>query len=107
MAALGRRTYNRLLRTALGLRVHDAQCGFKALSRAAAQALLPQVRDPGFFFDTELLVLAQRQGWRVQELPVRWVEDPDSRVRLARTIWADLKGVWRLRHSPRVRGGKG
>ena len=91
------RTYNRLLRVGLGLRARDAQCGFKAISRRAAQALLPQVKDPGFFFDTELLVLAQRGGWRVRELPVRWVDDPDSRVRLWRTIGQDLKGVWRIR----------
>ncbi len=91
------RGYNWLLHRALGLRVADAQCGFKALSRRAAQALLPQVADTGFFFDTELLVLAQRQGWRIAELPVRWVDDPDSRVRLLRTIGQDLQGVWRLR----------
>lgn len=91
------RTYNLLLRRVLGLKVRDAQCGFKALSRAAAQALLPGVRDPGFFFDTELLVRAQRQGYRIAELPVRWVDDADSRVRLVRTIGEDLKGVWRLR----------
>jgi hypothetical protein len=75
----------------LGLRVRDAQCEFKAISRRAAQALLPLVRDTGFFFDTELLVLAQRGGWRVRELPVRWVDDPDSRVRLWRTIGEDGK----------------
>jgi len=91
------RTYNRLLQVGLSLRVRDAQCGFKAISRRAAQALLPQVRDTGFFFDTELLVLAQRGEWRVRELPVRWVDDPDSRVRLWQTIWQDLKGVWRMR----------
>lgn len=91
------RGYNWLLHRALGLRVADAQCGFKALTRRAAQALLPQVKDMGFFFDTELLVLAQRQGWRIAELPVRWVDDPDSRVRLLRTIGQDLQGVWRLR----------
>lgn len=91
------RGYNWLLHRALGLRVADAQCGFKAISRRAAQALLPQVADTGFFFDTELLVLAQRQGWRIAELPVRWVDDPDSRVRLLRTIAQDLRGVWRLR----------
>ena len=90
------RGYNWLLHRALGLRVADAQCGFKALSHRAAQALLPQVADTGFFFDTELLVLAQRQGWRIAELPVRWVDDPDSRVRLLRTIRQDLRGVWRL-----------
>lgn len=93
------RCYNQLLRRMLGLRTHDAQCGFKALSRAAARALLPQVEDRGFFFDTELLALAQQQGWRIAEIPVRWVDDPDSRVRLFRTIRADLAGVWRLRRS--------
>ena len=98
------RGYNWLLHRALGLRVADAQCGFKAISHRAAQALLPQVADTGFFFDTELLVLAQRQGWRITELPVRWVDDPDSRVRLLRTIGQDLQGVWRLRkEKPTVR----
>jgi hypothetical protein len=91
------RTYNRLLRRALGLRVHDAQCGFKALTRKAAQALLPQVRDDGWFFDTELLALAQRGGWRTVEVPVRWVDDPGTTVKLLPTIWRDLRGVWRLR----------
>jgi glycosyltransferase involved in cell wall biosynthesis len=90
------RSYNCLLRGTLALEVRDAQCGFKALSRAAAQALLPQVRDDGFFFDTELLVLAQRRGWRIGELPVRWVDDPDTRVRIIRTIWRDLRGVCRM-----------
>jgi len=90
------RSYNCLLRGTLGLEVRDAQCGFKALSRAAARALLPQVRDDGFFFDTELLVLGQRQGWRLRELPVRWVDDPDSRVRILRTIWQYLRGVCRM-----------
>jgi glycosyltransferase involved in cell wall biosynthesis len=93
------RCYNQLLRRVLGLRTHDAQCGFKALSREAARGLLPQLQDPGFFFDTELLVLAQQQGWRIAEIPVRWIDDPDSRVRLVRTIRADLAGVWRLRRS--------
>lgn len=91
------RTYNRLLRRALGLRVHDAQCGFKALTRRTAQALLPRVRDGGWFFDTELLVLAQRGGWRTVEVPVRWMDDPGSTVRLLPTIWRDLRGVWRVR----------
>lgn len=97
------RGYNRLVRLGLGLPVRDAQCGFKALSRAAAQALLPQVRDPGFFFDTELLARAHWGGWRLLELPVRWVDDPDSRVRLLPTILADLRGLgrlWRERPAP-------
>ncbi len=90
------RGYNRLLHTVLGLRVADAQCGFKALTRAAARALVPRVRDEGWFFDTELLWLAQREGWRVAEIPVRWVDHPRSTVRLAATVVHDLCGVMRL-----------
>jgi glycosyltransferase involved in cell wall biosynthesis len=98
------RVYNRLVHAALGLRVHDAQCGFKAMSRTAARALLPEVEDPGWFFDTELLVLAQRRGLRIAEIPVRWVEDSDSRVRLLSTIVGDLRGIWRLRQARADRG---
>ncbi|MCP5527503.1 MAG: glycosyltransferase family 2 protein [Verrucomicrobiales bacterium] len=90
------RGYNRLLHGALGLPVRDAQCGFKAISRAAATQLLPQVEDEGWFFDTELLWRAHRAGLRIVEIPVRWVEDRDTRVRLLWTIWRDLCGMWRL-----------
>ena len=58
--------------------------------------LLPLVRDSGWFFDTELLVLAERAGLRIHEVPVDWVDDPDSRVDIVATAVADLKGVWRL-----------
>ncbi len=90
------RTYNTLLRLALRARFSDAQCGFKAIRADAAQKLLPAVRDQGWFFDTELLVLAQRQGLRIHEVPVDWVDDPDSRVDIARTAAEDLRGVTRL-----------
>jgi glycosyltransferase involved in cell wall biosynthesis len=90
------RAYNRLLRLALRARFSDAQCGFKAVRADAAQALLPEVRDNEWFFDTELLVLAQRRGLRIHEVPVDWVEDPDSRVDIVRTALADLRGVARL-----------
>jgi glycosyltransferase involved in cell wall biosynthesis len=90
------RTYNTLLRLALRARFSDAQCGFKAIRADAAQKLLPTVRDQGWFFDTELLVLAQRQGLRIHEVPVDWVDDPDSRVDIARTAAEDLRGVARL-----------
>jgi putative flippase GtrA len=79
--------------------VRDAQCGFKALRTSVARQLLPAVRDDGWFFDTELLVRAQRAGYRVVELPVRWVEDRDSRVRIMRTAISDLSGVLRLRRA--------
>ena len=90
------RGYNLLLRAALGVRFSDAQCGFKAIRAGAARALLPQVRDSGWFFDTELLVLAERSGLRIHEVPVDWVDDPDSRVDILDTAVADLKGIVRL-----------
>jgi glycosyltransferase involved in cell wall biosynthesis len=90
------RAYNGLLRTVLRARFSDAQCGFKALRTDAARALLPSVRDGGWFFDTELLVLAQRRGMRIHEVPVDWVDDPDSRVQIVRTAIEDLRGVARL-----------
>ncbi|HEU4675956.1 MAG TPA: bifunctional glycosyltransferase family 2/GtrA family protein [Motilibacteraceae bacterium] len=90
------RSYNLILRTALRARFSDAQCGFKAIRADAAQALLPLVEDTGWFFDTELLVLAERAGLRIHEVPVDWVDDPDSRVDLVATALADLRGIWRL-----------
>jgi glycosyltransferase involved in cell wall biosynthesis len=104
--ALGRevmsRAYNGIVRTVLGARFHDAQCGFKAIRRDLAEELLPQVADDGWFFDTELLVLAQRRGRRIAELPVRWIDDPDTSVRVLPTVWADLRGVARLARAGRA-----
>jgi glycosyltransferase involved in cell wall biosynthesis len=93
------RGYNLLARAALGLRFRDTQCGFKALRRTVAVTLLSEVQDSGWFFDTELLFLAQLRGFRVLEIPVRWVDDPTTTVRLLPTIWNDLCGLWRLRRS--------
>jgi glycosyltransferase involved in cell wall biosynthesis len=90
------RSYNCLLRTVLHARFSDAQCGFKAVTATAAARLLDDVRDDGWFFDTELLVLAQRRGLRIHEVPVDWVDDPDSRVAIVRTAIEDLRGVARL-----------
>ena len=90
------RSYNLLLHATLGTRFSDAQCGFKAIRADAARRLLSQVRDDGWFFDTELLVLAERSGLRIHEVPVDWVDDPDSRVDLLATALADLRGVARL-----------
>ncbi|WP_406044337.1 glycosyltransferase family 2 protein [Micromonospora sp. NBC_00898] len=90
------RGYNLLLRGALAVRFSDAQCGFKAIRADVAAGLLPLVRDSGWFFDTELLVLAQRAGLRIHEVPVDWVDDPDSRVDIVSTALADLRGIGRL-----------
>jgi glycosyltransferase involved in cell wall biosynthesis len=96
------RSYNGLLRVALRARFSDAQCGFKAIRADAAQRLLGQVQDQGWFFDTELLVLAQRQGLRIHEVAVDWVDDPDSRVDIFHTALTDLRGVLRLMLSSAV-----
>jgi glycosyltransferase involved in cell wall biosynthesis len=90
------RGYNAILHLALRARFSDAQCGFKAARREALPGLLGDVRDDGWFFDTELLVLAQRRGLRIHEVPVDWIDDPDSRVDVVRTALDDLRGVARL-----------
>jgi putative flippase GtrA len=90
------RGYNLLLHGVLSTRFSDAQCGFKALRRDVAERLLPLVEDDGWFFDTELLVLAEEAGLRIHEVPVDWVDDPDSRVDIGQTIRDDLRGVARL-----------
>jgi glycosyltransferase involved in cell wall biosynthesis len=90
------RGYSWLVKMAFHTRFSDAQCGFKAITREAAARLLPAVEDTGWFFDTELLVLAEKCGYRILDLPVRWTEDPDSRVKILHTALADLRGILRL-----------
>jgi putative flippase GtrA len=90
------RGYNVLLRILMGARFSDAQCGFKAIRRDQARALLPLTQDTGWFFDTELLVLAERAGLRIHEVPVDWIDDLDSRVDIIGTALADLRGMARL-----------
>jgi putative flippase GtrA len=90
------RCYNLLLHASLGTRFSDAQCGFKAIRADAARALLPLTADTGWFFDTELLVLAERAGLRIHEVPVDWIDDADSRVKVIPTAAADLRGIARL-----------
>jgi glycosyltransferase involved in cell wall biosynthesis len=96
------RAYNLLLHALLGVGFSDAQCGFKAARREVIDALLDDVEDDSWFFDTELLYLAQRRKFAIHEVPVRWVEDPDSRVDLIATAREDLRGIMRLRGSDRV-----
>jgi len=99
------RSYNLLLRASLGARFSDAQCGFKAGRRAVIADLLPRVLDDNWFFDTELLYLAQSEGVSIHEVAVRWVDDPDSRVRIVATALEDLRGVRRLRAAARADSG--
>lgn len=91
------RGYNWLLRAVFDVRFSDAQCGFKAVSRRAAQTLLPFVENNNWFFDTEMLVLAEKAGFRIHDQPVRWREDRDSTVKVCRTIVEDMRGIALLR----------
>ncbi len=78
-------------------RFTDAQCGFKAITQTAARELLPVVKDQAWFFDSELLLKAGARGYGIHEVPVKWVDDPGSRVKIAKTAWEDVKGLWRVR----------
>lgn len=91
------RAYNLVIRLGMWTRFSDAQCGFKALSGPAAKALVPAIVNNHWFFDTELLVIAEKRGFRIKEVPVVWAEDPDTRVKIVQTALEDLKGLWRLR----------
>ncbi|HLX19126.1 MAG TPA: dolichyl-phosphate beta-glucosyltransferase [Gaiellaceae bacterium] len=93
------RAYNGLIHLVFRAGFSDAQCGFKAIRADVARRLVPPVRDDGWFFDTELLLLAERSGLRIHEVPVDWVEDLDSRVDLPSTIAGDLRGLWRMRRA--------
>lgn len=91
------RGYSALFRLLFFTKFKDAQCGFKAVSARAARAILPTVKDTGWFFDTEMLIVGQHSGFRIKEIPVRWVDDPDSRVKIIKTAIGDVKGLLRLR----------
>ena len=93
------RAYNRLIHVMFRAGFSDAQCGFKAVRADVAQRLVPLVEDDGWFFDTELLLLAERNGMRIHEVPVDWIEDLDSRVELLPTIAGDLAGLGLVRRS--------
>ena len=99
------RAYNLLLRLVFAVRFRDAQCGFKAGRTDVVKVLLPAVEDDAWFFDTELLLLAEYNGLRVHEVPVDWIDDPDSRVDVRSTAIADLAGVRRM--AMRFLRGKG
>lgn len=93
------RSYNLMIKALFFSRFSDAQCGFKAITTERAMSLLPLVENNEWFFDTELLLLAEHNGLRIHEVPVKWVEDLDSRVNIPKTVAEDLKGLWRLRRS--------
>jgi glycosyltransferase involved in cell wall biosynthesis len=91
------RIYNVMVKAFFFTKFSDAQCGFKAISKKAVTELLPKIEDNGWFFDTELLVIGERLGYRIFDLPVSWVEDMDSRVRIVSTAIDDIKGLIRVK----------
>lgn len=97
------RGYNVLLKWLLHVDFNDAQCGFKAMHRRLVEPLLREVRDEAWFFDSELLIKARWLGLRIRQIPVRWVEDPESRVKLWQTSWNYLRSIARLRRERRSR----
>lgn len=91
------RCYSFLFRSMFLVSFKDAQCGFKVVSRDVVDQLLPHVEDTGWFFDTELLILAEKTNYLVEEFPVRWEDDPSSSVKIISTAWKDIKGLVRMR----------
>jgi glycosyltransferase involved in cell wall biosynthesis len=94
------RVYNVMVKAMFFTPFCDAQCGFKAISHSAAQDLVPLVQNNMWFFDTELLILASRKGYKIKEIPVTWVEDPGSKVKVVKTAKEDIKGLLRMRFKP-------
>jgi len=91
------RGYIILLKLFLGISFKDAQCGFKAIRKEAAEKLLVKVKDNEFFFDSELMIKAQREGYKIKEIPIRWIEDQDSRVNIPNTVKNYIFSMLRLR----------
>jgi len=93
------RIYNLMIKLMFWSKFSDAQCGFKAVTRRAVREIVPLIKDQAWFFDSELLLLAERMGYKIFEVPVKWRDDPDSRVKIANTAWEDIKGLFRVRFS--------
>jgi glycosyltransferase involved in cell wall biosynthesis len=88
--------YITLIKLFFWVHFSDAQCGFKAVTRQVVDTLIPYIKDDEWFFDTELLIISERMGYRIYEEPVAWVDNPGSTVRVMKTAMGDLKGLWRL-----------
>ena len=93
------RIYNLMIKVMFWNQFSDAQCGFKGATRRAVRDIVPLIEDQAWFFDSELLLLAERMGYKIFEVPVKWKDDPDTRVKIASTAWEDIKGLFRVRFS--------
>lgn len=95
------RGYNLLMKIFFWVKFHDAQCGFKAITNDAAKKILPVIEDKGWFFDSEVLIIGEKAGFKIAEVPIIWHDDPASTVKVAKTAWGDIKGLVRLlRNTP-------
>ena len=94
------RGYNIIIKAVFFPGFGDAQCGFKAVRRDVVQDIVPFIEDNEWFFDTELLLLSERKGYRIKEIPVEWTDDPDTRVDVVKTAFEDIKGLIRVRFKP-------
>lgn len=90
------RGYSFLFRSLFWTSFRDAQCGFKAIKNSVAKKVLRGVEDTGWFFDSELLIIAEKAGFKISELPIVWRDDPGSTVKVAKTAWGDIEGLLRL-----------
>ena len=97
LRTLTSKTYSFLTRFLFLSKIHDFQCGFKIINKHASKTLLPKIKDSGWFFDTELLLLAEKEKFKIKEIPVNWTDDRDSKVNVIKTIIEDIKGLIRRR----------
>lgn len=91
--------YNTMIKGLMWTRFSDAQCGFKAVSQEVARKVVPMIENNNWFWDTELLILSEKMGYKIKDVPVRWVEDTDTRVKIGGTVMEDVKGLIRMRRT--------
>jgi glycosyltransferase involved in cell wall biosynthesis len=96
------RTYNLMIKVMFFTKFSDAQCGFKAVTRQVIDTLMPSIEDNVWFFDSELLIIGEKCGYRIFDVPVKWIEDLDTRVKIVSTATDDIKGLLRVRKNFRA-----
>ena len=90
------KVYIMMIKLLFWVHFSDAQCGFKAVTRNIATTIIPKIQDNEWFFDTELLVVAEKTGYRIYEEPVTWIDNLGSTVRVMKTAQGDIAGLWRI-----------
>lgn len=91
------RSYNIIIKMAIGTHFHDAHCGFKTGRREVVQKILPYIEDNEWFFDSEFLFYGEKLGYRIVEIPVTWTEDMNTKAKIFKDAYDDLRGLYRLR----------